>query len=338
MSKILILGAGGPAGVNTCRALHAAGHDIIAADDNFGHLIWCEPYTEELRAIPAIDQIDDLKCDFVMAQPDVLALRLADAVAGEKVYTPTFLPDRRTIVLCQDKWESGLAFRRAKLRKDFSYLVQGAPDLLKFNTPHWVRARHGAGARGSFLAANEYRAEQWINLWLSIDRTLDFLIEEYLPGRDLAWSSIWYHGKLITSFLRERLEYIYPHLTMTGLTGTPTIARIVHDEVANSVAYAAVQAVDDRPHGIFSVDMREDSDGVPRPTEINAGRGFTTFGLWSLFDESRNFMADTVELTLMGLISGLDYPAFDALPQGLTLSRHIDCQAAFTFAGSVQYA
>ena len=108
------------------------------------------------------------------------------------------------------------------------------------------------------------------------------MTEAHLPGRDLAWSSIWYEGELVCSFTRERLEYIYPGLTPEGITGTPTIAEIVHSDEVNAMAEAAVYAVDDKPHGIFSVDLREDEHEIPRPTEINAGRGFTTFGLWAM--------------------------------------------------------
>jgi carbamoyl-phosphate synthase large subunit len=38
----------------------------------------------------------------------------------------------------------------------------------------------------------------------------------------------------------------------------------------------AIRAIDGRPHGIFSVDMTYDEQGVPNPTEINIGRFFTT--------------------------------------------------------------
>jgi len=35
-------------------------------------------------------------------------------------------------------------------------------------------------------------------------------------------------------------------------------------------------AVDDKPDGLFGVDMAYDKNGVPNPTEINIGRFFTT--------------------------------------------------------------
>ena len=343
MSKILVLGAGGPAGVNTCRALHAAGHTIVAADDNEWHLVWAENWAEELRMTPHVDEIDDLECDFVIAQPDSLVMRLADAVEMGVVITPTFLPNRRTIALCQNKWEAGLDFRRHNLRRDLLWFAE-EPDAVfsigrSLGFPYWLRARHGAGARAALLARDHQEARDWIGFWQRREPKMEFIAEAHLPGRDLAWSSIWYEGELVTSFLRERVEYLYPHLTMTGLTGTPTIARIVHDDIANGVAKAAVMAVTDEyspPHGIFSVDMVEDENGVPRPTEVNAGRGFTTFGLWSLFDPNTNFLAACVTLELMALKP--DFPLFDALPEGLTLSRHIDCQAAFTLSGVAQYA
>lgn len=37
-----------------------------------------------------------------------------------------------------------------------------------------------------------------------------------------------------------------------------------------------MRATSDKPHGVYCVDMKEGSDGVPKVTEINIGRFFTT--------------------------------------------------------------
>lgn len=329
--KVLVLGAGGPAGVNTCRALHKAGHDVYARDDNPERLEFASAYTsvstEPLEAF-----------DLVMPQPDKLALALADHAAIHEGIN-TFLPDRRVIALCQDKFEAGLMWRRSGLRDDRVWLVQDTHTLrdafLNLGFPFWLRARRGAGAKGAILATCIEEAEHWLGFWQARDPRMDFVAEEYLPGRDIAWTSIWKDGELITSFARQRLEYLYPHLTPEGLTGTPTVATVIHSESVNVMAVSAVKAVDDEPNGIYSVDLREDADRVPRPTEINAGRSFTTLGLWSLYGP--NFLDVAVRVALHGRKWWLNRPdltepaMFDALPEGLTLRRHIDCGHAFTF-------
>lgn len=39
---------------------------------------------------------------------------------------------------------------------------------------------------------------------------------------------------------------------------------------------AAVKAVTSTPHGVFGIDIKEDLNGIPKVTEINAGRFYTT--------------------------------------------------------------
>ena len=90
---------------------------------------------------------------------------------------------------------------------------------------------------------------------MSFTYSKEFIIQEYLGGRDLAWDSIWYDGKLIVSYCRERLEYPFSKLTMSGITGTPTVSRIVHDDKINKLAIESVKMMSSKPHGCFSLDI-----------------------------------------------------------------------------------
>jgi carbamoyl-phosphate synthase large subunit len=149
---------------------------------------------------------------------------------------------------------------------------------------------------------------------------MDFIAEAYLPGRDLAWTSLWWEGMLIASFGRERLEYIYPNLAPSGRTGTPTIARTVHDHELNTTAFNTVVAIDPKPHGFYSVDLREDKDGIARPTEVNAGRCFTTSYLSTA--AGVNFM-DLWCCLIQGETPYVE--AVNSIPADLVWMRHIDC-------------
>lgn len=322
--RVLVLGAGGPAGVNTCRAL--AGHEVVAVDENRDHLVWCAPYATETHWLPEITPVavNEVGADVIIPQPDNLTLWVADH--AHFIAAKTFLPDRRTVALCQDKFEAGLAWRRAGLRDDEIRLIDSDPFHYRADDyPVWVRARHGAGAKAAVLARNWHEGAHWMQFWWWRDKAVEFVAEAYLPGRDLAWSGIYYRGELVCSFARERVEYLYPNLTPEGLTGTPTIARIVHDDEVSTMAEAAVNAVDGEPHGIFSVDMREDEAGIPRPTEINAGRGFTTFGLWAM-EADPNLFETVCKFAIIGLGGcWIEAPLRDCLPEGLALYRHIDC-------------
>jgi len=260
--RVLVIGAGGPAGVNTCRALWAAGHDVFAQDDNKSHLIWAKPYLAKSMDDPEV----------VMIAPDNQVLRW---VTHEHPYA-AFLPKPQTVLLCQDKFECGLQWRRDALREDRIELVDGLWIRDSVHWPHWFRARHGAGAKAAIAARNLDEANAWTDFWYTREPDIEFVREGFLPGRDYSWCGIYRDGELLVSFARERLEYLYPHLTPEGLTGTPTRAQVVHNADVDEMAEAAVSSVDADPHGVFCVDLREDETGQPRPTEINAGRFSTT--------------------------------------------------------------
>lgn len=80
----------------------------------------------------------------------------------------------------------------------------------------------------------------------------------------------------LVELARERIEYIYPYLAPSGITNTPVIAVTIHREDVNRIATECIKAIDQNATGIFCVDLKENKDGVPCPTEINAERFFTT--------------------------------------------------------------
>jgi len=339
--RVAVLGAGGPAGANTCRALKKAGHEVIAFDQVMSHLRFVGDDVGKAKAgnlTPSV--VNGLEADVVLACPDSLVLWLSEH--RDEVEAATFLPRRNVIGVCQDKMLTASEWHNCGLGGGAVVFGPELPDYLKiaeerFGLPFWLRATRGAGARGAILVENLRSAYHWMRFWEVSGHDIEWMAQEYLPGRDVAWTGVYFHGQLVTSFARERLEYIYPHLTPSGLTGTPTIARVVHDEFVNAVAEDAVAAVDDMPHGIMSVDLRENLFGLLVPTEINAGRGFTTLGLWSL--HSLNFLhlavqcalADGATISHPGVIrgDGMHPITRDALPEGLTLYRHLDCGHRF---------
>ena len=174
--RVLVIGAGGPAGVNTCRALHAAGHDVCAQDANADHLIWAKPYLSRTTGDPEV----------VMIAPDNQVLRW---VTHEHPYA-AFLPKPQTVLLCQDKFECGLQWRRDGLRED--RIISGPGEALPL--PFWVRARWGAGAKAAICAHSAVEAFHWTQFWSARDPKIEFIAEGFLPGRDYSWCGIYRDG------------------------------------------------------------------------------------------------------------------------------------------------
>jgi carbamoyl-phosphate synthase large subunit len=160
-----------------------------------------------------------------------------------------------------------------------------------------------------------------------------------LPGRNFAFHSLWKDGELVTSMARERLQYMYPHLAPSGITGTPSIQRTIHDNKVNEVATSAVLVVDQRFNGIACVDLKENKEGVPCVTEINSGRMFTTSFFFSYASKEllQNFHANFpylyVKLAYQDRVPSI--PKYNILPEDIYWIRHIDAPAKLVKAGKV---
>ena len=333
IKRILVTGAGGSPGVNFIKSLRHAPEEyhVVAVDANLHHLQW--PDADRKFLVPPCSHPDYLdilnqiiaveKIDLVHAQPDIEVRAIS--ASRDRIHAKTYLPPHATIETLQDKYLTGKLWASAGIRSRPTAVVDSLSDITsasaEFGFPFWMRASSGAGARGSTLVTNQEVAVHWLSYWRARGEDWQFIAEEYLPGRDIAWSSLWENGQLITSQGRERLEYIYPHLAPSGRTGTPIVARTLNDAAVNEIAMRCVLAVDLKATGIFSVDLREDRDGRPIPTEINCGRFFTTSffftqaGLNMPYLYVKKAFGEEIPVT----------PQLNALPPGLHWIRHIDC-------------
>ncbi|MDH5482480.1 MAG: ATP-grasp domain-containing protein [Candidatus Bathyarchaeota archaeon] len=343
MKKILTTGAGGPAGVNFVMSLRIAPRKIfvigVEANEYFTHLA-C---TDKIRLVPTatdakyIDRLNEIiqkeKVEFVHAQPDIEVATISEN--REKLEANTFLPSKKAIRICQDKFESARLWQKNNVPVARLLELRDESDVQKafeeLGKPMWIRARHGAGGKGSTPAYNRETALSWIRYWKSRDVYWKFIAQEHLPGRNIGFHSIWKDGELVTSMARERLEYIYPHLAPSGITGTPSVQRTIHDKTTNEIGTQAVLAVDPNFNGIACVDLKENSEGVPCVTEINAGRMFTTSFFFSYASKilRRDFFANIpylyVKLAYKEKLPKI--PKYNILPKDVYWIRHLDAPA-----------
>jgi glutathione synthase/RimK-type ligase-like ATP-grasp enzyme len=102
-----------------------------------------------------------------------------------------------------------------------------------------------------------------------------WMVQEYLPGRNLNWTGLFRDGELLGAAAMERLEYFLGKVSMSGVTGQVSACETVSVPEAARAAEDAVRELSAHPSGLFSVDLREDAEGRPRITEVNprpAGR------------------------------------------------------------------
>jgi carbamoyl-phosphate synthase large subunit len=345
-TRVLVTGSGGLAGVNFVRALRASKRDyyIVGTDFNRYHLVYPDvdlrlltPRHSDRIFIPRVAAIvKEEKLEFLHAQPSSEAYVVARN--RDKVPCRVFLPDDRVMKVGQDKLLSQRVLAKKKVPVARTMSLSSIADVKdafsEMGSPLWVRARHGAGGRLSLLCDNHREALHWVELWVLRGSKVDeFIVQEYLPGRNIAWDSIWHDGKLVTSYSRERLEYPFKHISPSGITGTPSVARIVVDDSINEVATAAVRAIDARPHGAYSVDLKESAAGVMCVTEVDSGKFHSTMPLWGYIAVKHLRMPWYANLADLYVRLGLgeevrdSIPATDLLPEGYYLLRDMDAGA-----------
>lgn len=337
-TKILVSGVGGQASYNFIDALKLSryyDYEFVGVDSNNYMLPLSgiknsftvpKPGQEYLNQINFL--IDSYKINFMHPQPDpeVVYLCAANDLVGAK----TFLPDLKTVLNCQDKLKTNQILKEEEIpvpeifsnkyitpklsSEDWSFSIR--------DKKYWLRARTGAGSKAALPISSYEQAQGWLSYWE--ERGLDtdaFILSEFLPGKEYAWQSIWYEGELVVSQGRERVEYLNGNLMPSGQSSSPSVARTVSDDRVNEVGFNAVNAISDEPHGVFGVDMKENEEGTPCVTEINAGRFYTTS---NFFAHAGLNMPDIY--MQLGLYGESDYRGkhFNPLPENLYWIRGID--------------
>lgn len=286
MKRILITGAGGTPSTNFVRSLRKAPEEfyLIGVDSNKYYLHRAE--TDERYLVPLADNgdyIEFLKQIIRETKPDLIYMQPDQEIAlisrhRNELPIRCFLPDNKTIEICQNKFESYKKWKEAGLKVPETMFIKDVDDLKTafsaFGSPIWIRAIESpGGGKDSFRAPDFEIARAWINYCKGWG---NFVAAECLQEGSVTWQSIWKNGQLIVAQGRKRLYWEFANRAPSGVTGLTGTGVTVSDPIVDDTAEKAIWAVDKKPNGIFSVDLTFDKDGIPNPTEINIGRFFTT--------------------------------------------------------------
>lgn len=282
---ILVTGCGGTPSLNVAWCLRYQGDNyrIIGVDCDPYHIFLTKEFDRKYL-VPRADNSEYIKVlnriigkekvELVHAQPDVEVGVISSN--REEVDARVFLPADDVVTLCHNKFDLINTLHRFGIPCAQSFLIKTEGDLDEafdaLDSKVWLRLIKGAGGRGSLPVENITLAKHWIDYWDGWGR---FSAEEYLPGRNLAWQGVFNNGKLLGSIAWERIRYIIRHVSPSGITGTPSVAKLVNDEQVHKIGMQTVTAISKKPNGVFGVDMRENTEGIPCVTEINPGRFFT---------------------------------------------------------------
>ena len=335
MKRILVTGAGGSPSANFIRSLRATDEEyyIVGTDADKYYLQRAEvdakylaPFANDPKYIDFLNYIIEKEnIEFVHAQNDVEVGFLSEN--REKINAKTFFPAKETVKILQDKFESFKLWEKAGIKVPKTKLIEGRDTdlgtlLEEMGGSMWIRAISGAGGRGSLPVYDVKSAKNWLDFqekngsW-----TGNFTVSELLEPETVTWMSLWKDGELIVAQGRKRLYWELAKISPSGVTGATGTGLTYSDAELDDIARRAVLAVDDKPDGLFGVDMAYDKNGVPNPTEINIGRFFTTHEFFT--QAGLNMPEMFVKLGYGETVPKIDNNT-NPLPDGLVWIRGMD--------------
>lgn len=261
-ARVLVTGAGGPAGIAVMRAIARDGVAIFAGD--------IDPYAAGLYVVPESQRVllprgdgadfaDVLleicrreRIDVVVPTVDVELLPLARRRSGfASARVALVLAHESTLEVCLDKW--ALHRRcRAVARVPDCWLVEAAFDEHAPALPAIVKPRRGSGSRGVRLAQRREDLRR-----LPRDETL--LVQEYLPGREYSLD--------VLAGADGTVRAVVPRARLKVHAGIAVAGRTLHDERLETFGRTVAEAIGLTT--VANVQVKVAVDGAPALLEVN---------------------------------------------------------------------
>ncbi|QNE34663.1 ATP-grasp domain-containing protein [Leifsonia shinshuensis] len=262
-TRVLVTGAGGPAGIAVIRSLlKRTDVEVLAADmDGWASGLYLVPeqarrivppgrspqFVDDVIAMCAADDIDVLFSTVDVELPGLAERRAELAAVG----TALAAPSHETLVTCLDKYRLAQAVD-GKARIPETRLLDRDGVGAEWVFPVIIKPRSGAGSRGVRLIADRAALEA-----LGEDRSI--LIQENLPGEEFSVDVLaGLDGSVIAAVPRSR-ERVDSGVSIAGRT----VRRAELSDTAADVARAIGLT------GVANVQLRYSSDGVPALLEVN---------------------------------------------------------------------
>lgn len=259
MTRVLVTGAGGAAGVAVIRSLQNAGVEVYAADmDGWAAGLYLVPaerrrLVEPGRSAAFVDGILSIvradSIDVVFSTVDVELEPLA-ARRGELSPAVLAAPDLSTLATCLDKL--ALAEACASIaRVPTTLILDAAGKAADWTFPVIIKPRRGAGSRGVRLVADRAELEA-----MPDDESI--IIQANLPGEEYSVDVIAAGGELVAAVPRTRARVD---------SGVSIAGQTVRDPELQRQAGLVAAAIG--LDGVANVQLRRDVEGLPALLEVN---------------------------------------------------------------------
>lgn len=259
-TRVLVTGAGGPAGVAVIRSLLQRDDlEVFAADmDGWASGLYLVE-ADHRRIVPPGSRDDFVDAIIAMVAADGIGLVISTvdvelvplSARREELGAPLAAPSEQALRTCLDKWVLAQACD-PHARVPFTALLDDAGVAHDWVFPVIVKPRSGAGSRGVHLVDDRAALEREV-------RDDAWIIQENLPGEEFSVDVLMgTDGRAIAAVprLRARVD-----------SGVAIAGRTVHRDELERTAEACAAAAG--LVGVCNVQLRYDTEGVPALLEIN---------------------------------------------------------------------
>lgn len=286
--NILVNGIGGPTPRSIAKQLRIKYPEskIIGIDCNPQALgFYMDNLIDKSYLIPKVSNIEYWNVlneiiekeaiDFAFVQPEAEVLAWGKYFKDNDSYPcPTIIPPLEYTENLMDK------ARMAELLDDTTFIPRTiviTPKEPRYSEvrdqigfPCWIRASVGSGGLGSLRLDRE----DDLRAWLFINKDIEeFTVSEFLVGRHLANQMLYIEGSCIRNAGLHCVEYVMANIAPSKVTGNTSFGRLINDkrllDFCENVMKEIARKLNVKPHGVYSFDLKEDSNGNLKVTEIN---------------------------------------------------------------------
>ena len=342
MSTILVTGIGGltPRSIATTIKRNHPDYKLIGIDINkkaigffmkglLDEYYVCPRCTSD-EYFPWIDRlVRERNIDYAFVQPESEIVEWGDYYdKHEKYPCPVFMGCKKLSVSLKDK------SIMAELLKDTEFIpktIKVTQDNPRYKEveevigfPCWIRATNGTGGLGSLKLEDISSYKSWLFINSSIQ---EFTVSEFLTGRHLANEMLYYNGEYVKGAALECAEYVMANTAPSHVTGNTAFGRFLNENSINEFCDKCIKYLESKlgikAHGILSFDLKEDSRGELKVTEVNIRHmAYTGVMAQAGFD----LIEDTIRIMEDGNADGVERVPYYHFDKPYVFLRDVDIE------------
>ncbi len=288
MKSILINGIGGPTPRSIAKSIRKAYPDyrIIGIDANPKAIgFFMEGLVDAYYKSPKMSHPDywdfihkiiaDEKIDMAFVQPEKEVIGWGDYFNQKGNFPcPVLIPPKDLALTLMDKSIMADILKGSKFIPKTIKVTQDEPKFdevaSEIGFPCWIRATQGSGGLGSLKLEDTSSYKSW--LFINSDLH-EFTVSEFLTGRHLATQMLYIDGEYVKGASLECAEYVMASIAPSKVTGNTSFGRFLNEDIILEFCNQCIEYVSEKlqipAHGVLSFDLKEDSDGNLKVTEVN---------------------------------------------------------------------